>query len=104
MCTSYSGAIIRTTHMTGCMTDIGLVCGQELRIRVMVPMELWLRNTFTHYKPLEDTAQNTAAGSTTTAVSSDKEVSIVWRLKVLLPLLSGYLVGSLVGALCYIRF
>ncbi|MET0263051.1 MAG: YoaK family protein [Rariglobus sp.] len=31
MATNYSGAIIRTTHMTGVVTDLGLACGHFLR-------------------------------------------------------------------------
>jgi len=31
MATSYSGAVIRTTHMTGIVTDLGLACGHLLR-------------------------------------------------------------------------
>lgn len=30
MATSYSGAVIRTTHVTGIATDIGLICGRTL--------------------------------------------------------------------------
>lgn len=31
MATSYSGAVIRTTHMTGIVTDLGIACGHVLR-------------------------------------------------------------------------
>lgn len=31
MATSYSGAIIRTTHVTGIITDLGIACGHLLR-------------------------------------------------------------------------
>ncbi|WP_070969312.1 YoaK family protein [Vibrio sonorensis] len=31
MITSYSGAVVRTTHLTGIMTDIGLMLGARLR-------------------------------------------------------------------------
>lgn len=31
MATSYSGAIIRTTHVTGIVTDLGIACGHLLR-------------------------------------------------------------------------
>ena len=31
MASTYSGAILRTTHMTGIITDLGVVCGQALR-------------------------------------------------------------------------
>lgn len=30
MCTTFSGAVIRTTHVTGILTDIGLVLGQAI--------------------------------------------------------------------------
>lgn len=33
LCTSYSGAVIRTTHMTGITTDIGLVIGHWIKYR-----------------------------------------------------------------------
>jgi uncharacterized membrane protein YoaK (UPF0700 family) len=31
MATSYSGAVIRSTHMTGIVTDIGIACGHAVR-------------------------------------------------------------------------
>lgn len=31
MATSYSGAVIRTTHLTGVVTDLGIACGHWLR-------------------------------------------------------------------------
>jgi uncharacterized membrane protein YoaK (UPF0700 family) len=31
MATSYSGAVVRTTHMTGIVTDLGLACGHLMR-------------------------------------------------------------------------
>ncbi|KAI8909558.1 hypothetical protein EDD86DRAFT_190535 [Gorgonomyces haynaldii] len=31
MCTSYSGLVVRTTHMTGIATDIGNILGQSMR-------------------------------------------------------------------------
>ncbi len=31
MATTFSGAVIRTTHVTGLLTDIGLICGFRLR-------------------------------------------------------------------------
>jgi uncharacterized membrane protein YoaK (UPF0700 family) len=39
MASSYSGAVVRTTHMTGMITDIGIACGHLLRGQ---PME-WRR-------------------------------------------------------------
>ncbi|CAF3493082.1 unnamed protein product [Rotaria sp. Silwood1] len=48
MCTTFSGAVIRTTHMTGVLTDIGLVLGQALfcsrtrkhlwKLKVLIPL------------------------------------------------------------------
>jgi len=34
ICTSYSGAVIRTTHVTGLATDIGVLCGRLLMRRI----------------------------------------------------------------------
>lgn len=31
MASSYSGSVIRTTHVTGMLTDLGIACGQALR-------------------------------------------------------------------------
>ncbi|MBI3885149.1 MAG: DUF1275 domain-containing protein [Opitutae bacterium] len=31
MASSYSGAVVRTTHMTGIITDLGIACGSYLR-------------------------------------------------------------------------
>jgi uncharacterized membrane protein YoaK (UPF0700 family) len=30
MCTTFSGAVIRTTHVSGILTDIGLIIGQAI--------------------------------------------------------------------------
>lgn len=48
MCTTFSGAVIRTTHMTGVLTDIGLVLGQAVfyprmrkhlwKLKVLLPL------------------------------------------------------------------
>ncbi len=35
MASSYSGAVIRTTHVTGMVTDLGIACGQMLRGQVV---------------------------------------------------------------------
>ncbi|CAF1391589.1 unnamed protein product, partial [Adineta ricciae] len=50
MCTTYSGAVIRTTHVTGTMTDIGLILGQAVfhkrtrknlwKLKILVPLYL----------------------------------------------------------------
>ncbi len=48
LCTTFSGAVIRTTHMTGILTDIGLVLGQAIfyprtrkhlwKLKVLLPL------------------------------------------------------------------
>ncbi|KAJ3079149.1 hypothetical protein HK102_003997 [Quaeritorhiza haematococci] len=63
LATSYSGAVVRTTHMTGILTDIGNFLGQACR-----------------------TDTNTE----------------VWRLKVLVPLLFGYMLGGIIGQTAYL--
>lgn len=48
MCTTFSGAVIRTTHVTGILTDIGLVIGQAIfhqrtrkhlwKLKILIPL------------------------------------------------------------------
>ena len=48
MCTTFSGAVIRTTHVTGTLTDIGLIIGQAIfhkrtrkhlwKLKILVPL------------------------------------------------------------------
>ncbi len=48
MCTTFSGAVIRTTHVTGILTDIGLILGQAIfhprtrkhlwKLKVLLPL------------------------------------------------------------------
>lgn len=38
MATTYSGAVVRTSHMTGIITDLGIMVGQYLRYRQPLPM------------------------------------------------------------------
>jgi uncharacterized membrane protein YoaK (UPF0700 family) len=64
MATSYSGFAVRTTHMTGIVTDIGSLLGQACR--------------------------------------SDTTNSELWRLKVFVPLLVGYVLGALGGQVAYL--
>ncbi|CAF0711762.1 unnamed protein product [Adineta steineri] len=50
MCTTFSGAVIRTTHVTGTLTDIGLIIGQAIfhkrtrkhlwKLKILVPLYL----------------------------------------------------------------
>lgn len=63
MATSYSGFAVRTTHMTGIITDIGNIIGQACR--------------------------------------TDTTNTDLWRLKVMIPLLFGYLLGGIGGQVCY---
>ena len=63
ICTSYSGFAVRTTHMTGIVTDIGNILGIYCR--------------------------------------KDATNADMWRLKVLIPLLVGYILGALAGQFIY---
>ncbi|CAF1116749.1 unnamed protein product [Adineta steineri] len=63
MCTTFSGAVIRTTHVTGTLTDIGLIVGQAI----------FYPRTRKH----------------------------IWKLKVLLPIYSGFCLGGLTGYFVY---
>lgn len=48
MCTTFSGAVIRTTHVTGTLTDIGLIIGQAIfhqrtrkhlwKLKILIPL------------------------------------------------------------------
>lgn len=42
LATSFSGAVLRTTHMTGVVTDLGLMLGHALRGRPIDGWRLWL--------------------------------------------------------------
>jgi uncharacterized membrane protein YoaK (UPF0700 family) len=46
LCTTYSGAVIRTTHVTGSFTDIGMVIGHELRIRFGLRLYTHLKHAY----------------------------------------------------------
>merc|ERR1719401_1610209 len=50
MATSYSGAVIRTTHVTGIATDIGLICGRSC----VAFAKRTLRGQDVHLDPLEE--------------------------------------------------
>lgn len=62
LCTQISGTVVRTTHVTGLSTDVGLVIGR------------WAKS--------DPNAQS-------------------WRLKVLLPILFGYIFGCFLGTLFF---
>jgi uncharacterized membrane protein YoaK (UPF0700 family) len=42
LATNFSGASIRTTHMTGVLTDLGLMLGQAIRLRRIDAWRFWL--------------------------------------------------------------
>ncbi|KAI3633752.1 hypothetical protein MIR68_008084 [Amoeboaphelidium protococcarum] len=84
LCTSYSSATIRTTHMTGTSTDIGLALGQEVRIRLVLPLVQRLRN-----KPFN------------LRQDFPQERSLMWKLKIFIPLYIGYLLGAVIGGISY---
>lgn len=130
LCTTYSGAVIRTTHMTGTCTDIGLVLGHEVRIRVYKPLRSKLFGFFKSYQHLDNSSDkpvpptpillsvmssNSTTISTTTPIHPNSttqgavdveeiEVSILWKLRVLLPLLAGFLIGAVGGSSAYLAF
>jgi uncharacterized membrane protein YoaK (UPF0700 family) len=64
--TNFSGAVVRTTHVTGLLTDIGIHFGHVLRWR--------------------------------------KKTKEFWRVKVLLSLLAGFLIGGLFGTIFFDMF
>ena len=121
LCTSYSGAMIRTTHMTGCVTDIGIALGQEFRIRFYKPWRVklyawWQYRTKRYISAPGEIGMATTAvigqGSegqipqtpmSPTADPDELEPSILWRLKVLVPLFLGYLLGAYIGAMVYLH-
>jgi len=71
MCTTFSGAVIRTTHVTGILTDIGLIIGQAVfykrtrkhlwKLKILVPLYTsfccgavigWFANELLHNKAI----------------------------------------------------
>jgi len=76
MCTSHFGAIVRTTHVTGTVTDIGSTLGRMSMI--------FLRSIYRrcHLNVVERAELNV-----------DK-----WKLLVLLPMWCSYLIGTILGA------
>jgi uncharacterized membrane protein YoaK (UPF0700 family) len=128
LCTSYSGAVIRTTHLTGVSTDIGIAIGQEIRLRLILPvrsrLSLWrqTRQRRRSWIVLVNNEELQPTDAAVTAISDPQqnsqstlqqqqrhqpapsETSLLWRLKVLMPLLFGYLIGVTGGSLAYVRF
>lgn len=86
--------------MTGACTDIGIALGQEFRLRVILPFrkklfQWWKRSA---YQTLSDP---TGTEDRETAQANAGEISIAWRLYVLVPLLFGFLIGAFFGCLAY---
>lgn len=71
MCTTFSGAVIRTTHVTGTLTDIGLIIGQAIfhkqtrkhlwKLKILIPLYIsfccgaivgWFANELLHDKAI----------------------------------------------------
>ena len=157
LCTNYSGAVLRTTHMTGCCTDIGLVLGHEFRIRYGLKAFKYVKtgtnnfiiksskyfNDLLHHRrqryqsisendkqlgtqmepikgvvvtseitpsaSISDNSQhnngnNNSTVATLSPATVTEEPSIMWKLKVLIPLLTGYIVGALLGANAFRSF
>jgi len=69
--TIYSGALLRTTHMTGVVTDIGVVLGERIHQAIHALMGR------TEERPLVHTE--------------------TWRLKVLVPLVIAFYLGAVAG-------
>jgi len=76
MCTMHFGAVVRTTHVTGTVTDIGSTAGRA----AMILLRRGCRHT-----------------RLTTIERAEIEVDAK-KLQVLLPLLAGFLLGCMTGA------
>lgn len=61
--TNFSGAVVRTTHVTGLLTDVGLIIGHRIR--------------------------------------GIEKSSDIWRLKVMMPLFIGFVIGGMLSVNCY---
>lgn len=81
MCTEYSGAVLRTTHMTGIVTDIGMLLAKFVR---KVYKILKTPNGKDIYW-LEISSKSFWADSD------------LWKLKVFCPLLLGFVIGACLG-------
>ena len=75
MVSLYSGNVIRTTHVTGTMTDIGVLLGRLLK------------DTFDGKVKRKGEAFNE-----------------IWKLFILLPLIFGFFFGTMIGTKVYERF
>jgi uncharacterized membrane protein YoaK (UPF0700 family) len=91
VCTSYSGAVIRTTHVTGSVTDIGVVIGVEVR-KILKPYILQL------LRPKQASVLDPDGSIRTENLGGG---SSWWKLKVLVPLVIGYISGGCLGGLVH---
>eukprot|EP00913_Durusdinium_trenchii_P003241 g2997.t1 len=81
MCTMHFGAVVRTTHVTGCITDIGSTAG---RAAILLVRRLFLRD------------------GSGTQLLDEAELHVDKRkLLVLVPLYLFFLLGCIVGAISY---
>eukprot|EP01127_Copromyxa_protea_P015865 TRINITY_DN4632_c1_g2_i11.p1 TRINITY_DN4632_c1_g2~~TRINITY_DN4632_c1_g2_i11.p1 ORF type:complete len:739 (+),score=221.35 TRINITY_DN4632_c1_g2_i11:118-2334(+) len=71
LCTTWSGTVVRTTHYTPAVTDLGIVIGNWLRGKLG-----WRHKT--------------------ESVESD-----LWKISLFIPLLIGGLIGAYFGAVCF---
>jgi len=71
MCTTWSGAVVRTTHFTGMITDTGIVIGHWLRYRLGLK-EDW-----------------------------EPEQTDLWKLMLFLPMMIGFMIGGFLGTFCF---
>eukprot|EP01127_Copromyxa_protea_P001844 TRINITY_DN11757_c0_g1_i1.p1 TRINITY_DN11757_c0_g1~~TRINITY_DN11757_c0_g1_i1.p1 ORF type:complete len:359 (-),score=70.91 TRINITY_DN11757_c0_g1_i1:130-1206(-) len=74
LCTTWSGAVVRTTHFTGMITDTGLVIGHWLRYKLNLKDE-W-----------------------------EPEAADTWKLLLFLPMMVGFVTGAWMGTFTYTHF
>eukprot|EP00160_Parvularia_atlantis_P022160 Unigene9890_Nuclearia_a/m.30194 Unigene9890_Nuclearia_a/g.30194 ORF Unigene9890_Nuclearia_a/g.30194 Unigene9890_Nuclearia_a/m.30194 type:complete len:391 (-) Unigene9890_Nuclearia_a:44-1216(-) len=78
MTTIYSGALLRSTHVTGVWTDIGVLIGQYIH-----------------------QAGHRIFGDPESRILVNTEI---WRLRFLVPIMLGFIAGATLGGLSYIGF
>ena len=95
--------------MTGAATDVGMALGHELRIRVGLPLKSALVKRWQIVKQ-RMRGLNLLPGEDDLGLNQDEtprqqvppiEPSILWRMKVLIPLLMGYMLGAVLGTRSY---
>lgn len=94
MASSYSGAVLRTTHMTGIVTDIGIILGTTASGYLQLlkaKSTRFVNNAFLQLSS-ESNAKDTQKVAEATVAMGD-----LWKLKVFVPLLFSYFLGGLLG-------